>query len=215
MRRRHLLPASLLACAAAHGAQIDIRVTDARGRPVADAVIELAADGATAPPPPASAQTRIVDQRAEQFIPYVEVFRPGDSVVFTNSDDTRHHVYSFSAAKRFEFVLAPGERSPPQRLERAGDIAVGCNIHDFMVTYLHVTAAPWVARTDARGEARIDGLPAATVQVSAWHPQLRPGKEPRSVRVVPGSAPASEAVRFVLDLMPDPRGERDPERSDY
>ena len=42
---------------------------------------------------------KIIDQRDETFIPYVEIFRPGDQVVFRNSDRTRHHVYSFAPAK--------------------------------------------------------------------------------------------------------------------
>jgi plastocyanin len=214
MRRRHLLPAAFLACTAAQGAELGVDVTDARGRPVADAVMELRLAQGTAPDAPA-VQTRIVDQKDEEFVPYVEVFRPGDSVVFTNSDDTRHHVYSFSQAKRFEFVLGPGERSPPQRLESTGDIAVGCNIHDYMVTYLHVSDAPWTARTDARGQAQLEALPPGEYWLSVWHPQLRPGSEPATRRVSLGSDAARHHDAFVLELLPDPRGERDLEHAEY
>jgi plastocyanin len=214
MRRRHLLPAFLLACASAQAAQLGVDVTDVRGRPVADAVMELrrAHDTASSLPVPT---TRIVDQKREEFIPYVEVFRPGDSVVFTNSDDTRHHVYSFSQAKRFEFVLGPGERSPALRLESSGDIAVGCNIHDYMVTYLHVTDAPWTARTDASGHAQIDALPAGEYRLSVWHPQLRPGSEPAARIVSIGSEAAHQRDAFALELLPDPRGEQDLEHAEY
>ena len=41
----------------------------------------------------------VIDQKNLMFVPYVQVFRPGDAVVFRNSDRTRHHVYSFSPAK--------------------------------------------------------------------------------------------------------------------
>jgi plastocyanin len=215
MRCRHLLPASLFACALAHGAEVSVEVTDARGRPVADAVVELARAGDAGLPAAAAPRTLVIDQKDERFIPYVEMFRPGDSVVFSNSDGTRHHVYSFSPAKRFEFVLRPGERSPPQPLESTGDIAVGCNIHDHMVAYLHVSAAPWMARTDTRGRARIDNLPPGEYRLGVWHPQLRPGTAPAARAVVLDSEHARQLSSFALALLPDPRGERDLERIDY
>lgn len=81
------------------------------------------------------------------FMPYIEVFRPGDEVVFRNSDRTRHHVYSFSPNRTFEFVLAPGQSLARMKLDKSGVITVGCNIHDQMATYLYVSDAPWIART--------------------------------------------------------------------
>jgi hypothetical protein len=142
------------------------------------------------------------------FVPYVEIFRPGDAVVFRNSDRTRHHVYSFAAAKSFEFVIAPGASSPPVTLDRTGEIPVGCNIHDRMITHLFVSDAPWIARSDADGRALFDHLPAGTYEVEVWHPQLRPGRPPPQRSIEIGSAP--ERVAFSLVLLPDPRdsGER-------
>jgi len=87
------------------------------------------------------------DQKNLMFMPYIEVFRPGDEVVFRNSDRTRHHVYSFSSNRTFEFVLAPGQSSARMKLDKSGVIAGGCNIHDQMATYLYVSDAPWIART--------------------------------------------------------------------
>jgi plastocyanin len=198
----------------APAAELTVEVADARGRPVPDALILLhpaSASASAQPPPP---QTRVIDQRDETFVPYVESFRPGDHVVFSNSDATRHHVYSFSPLKRFEFVLAPGERSPPQPLEAEGAIAVGCNIHDRMLTYLYVSAAPWQARTDAAGQARIEALPSGEYRLSVWHPQLR-GAAPAPRAVVLDSERARQHSSFALRLAPDPRGAPDPERGDY
>ena len=101
-----------------------------------------------------SRRPHVIDQKNLMFLPYIEVFRPGDAVVFRNSDGTRHHVYSFSPAKAFEFVLAPGQSSPPMTLDQAGVIVVvGCNIHDQMASYLVVSDAPWIATTGKDGRA--------------------------------------------------------------
>jgi len=59
--------------------------------------------------------------------PLVTIVPRGGEVEFHNSDRTRHHVYSFSPARAFEFVLAPGEVSEAVRLDRTGVVAVGCN----------------------------------------------------------------------------------------
>ena len=93
-------------------AELTVQIADTRGTAVADAVVTIAprAGAVTPVARPPAAQTRIIDQIRETFIPYVEIFRPGDAVVFHNADHTRHHVYSFAPAKSFEFVIAPALR---------------------------------------------------------------------------------------------------------
>jgi plastocyanin len=135
-------------------AELTVRIADSRGAPVADAVVTVVPRAGNATPPIARQSapgTKIIDQKDETFIPYVETFRPGDNVIFHNSDHTRHHVYSFAPARQFEFVLAPGESSVPLQLDHTGIVAVGCNIHDQMITYFYVSDAPWIARSGADG----------------------------------------------------------------
>src|SRR6478672_13575338 len=149
--RALLLGAGLAAMAAmrtAGAAELAVQVNDAHGQPVGDAVVTvLPREPATTLPRRPAPATRTIDQKDLAFVPYLEVFRPGDVVVFHNSDHTRHHGYSFSPVKAFEFVLAAGESSTPLRLEKPGVVAVGCNIHDQMIAYLYVSGAPWIAHT--------------------------------------------------------------------
>ena len=64
-------------------AELEVRVEDRRGAPVADAVVTLlpreagpqASVSASAPVP--SAKPHVIDQKALAFTPYVEVLRPG------------------------------------------------------------------------------------------------------------------------------------------
>jgi plastocyanin len=197
-----VLLAASAGCAIA--GQVVVNVGDEKGRPVADAVVTLrslpnAAEGRSSP------ARYIIDQRNLQFVPYLQVLRPGDEVVFRNSETTRHHVYSFSTAKPLEFVLVPGQSSPALTLDKPGPIAVGCNIHDRMIAYLYVTDAPRFVQTTASGRAVFDALPAGDYEVRVWQPRLRPGKpEPRQqVRV--GAAGSATAVSVPLRLLPDPR----------
>lgn len=201
--RAILLPALLGWMSAASAGELTVVVQDGDGRPVADAVVMLRPLSGQHAPAAERAARRIVDQRNLVFLPYLQVLRPGDEVVFRNSDGTRHHVYSFSPARAFELVLAPAQAAAPLRLDKPGAIAVGCNIHDRMIAYLYVTDAPWHLQTGASGKVVFDGLPDGEYELRVWQPRLRPGKpEPRR-RVKLGGAPRSEAVP--LRLLPDPR----------
>jgi len=205
---------AMLAMQPVHAADLVVKVNDDRGRPVADAVVTVLprAGGAISRPAPTR---RIIDQKNLMFMPYIEVFRPGDQVVFRNSDTTRHHVYSFSPVKAFEFVLAPGQSSAPQLLDKPGVVAVGCNIHDGMISYLYVSDAPWIGQSDASGVVTIHALPAGPYDVRVWQPRLRPRRPDlvQSTTIVPGSGTGS--LTFALKLLPDPRLQFDREHTSY
>jgi len=203
----------ILGASPAQAGRLVIEVVDTSGHPVADAVVSLSPMPGTTSRTIAPA-TRYVDQKDEMFHPYVTALHPGDSVIFRNSDNTRHHVYSFSDMVKFEYMLGPGESSPALSMKGPGNAAVGCNIHDQMLTYLYVTKYPEMATTDAQGRASIDGVIAGQYRAHAWHPQLRPGVTlPIQGVTVSEEAPAS--VRFNLALLPDPRGAMDREHIGY
>ena len=193
-----------------------VHVTATRGAPVADAVVTLVPKPGTATPAARPAtETHIIDQKNETFVPYVEIFRPGDKVVFRNSDHTRHHVYSFAPARQFEFVLTSGDSSAPLQLEHAGVVAVGCNIHDQMITYLYISEAPWIARSGADGTVAINTLPAGDFEVHVWHPQLRPGQSDPVQTLHIDAESDTKNLSISLALLPDPRMPVDRERAGY
>ena len=204
-----MLGAMLLVSGPSGAADLVVQVRDKDGQPVADAVVTLAPRGGAAAPSAAAipSEPLIVDQRNETFIPYVLVVPRGGEVAFRNSDLTRHHVYSFSPVRAFEFVLVPGQQSSAVRLERAGVVAVGCNIHDRMVAYLYVTDLPWHALTDKDGRATLSGVPEAAYDMQTWHPRLRPGRpgpvEPVTVAVGTNRLEVSIALLSEANRMSD------------
>lgn len=150
----------------AGAATLDVELLDGQGQPLDNAVLSL-----RGPAPALAIQTAVVDQRDKQFMPRVLAVRTGTSVMFPNSDNIRHHVYSFSAAKRFELRLYQGTPSEPVLFDQPGVVVLGCNIHDWMLGYVYVSDDPWLAVSDERGRIRLE-LPAGTYQVSLWHPQV-------------------------------------------
>lgn len=209
---------TLAATAMCGAAELSVHVVDDHGKPVADAVVTVLQDGTASGQPSKGVHaptTRFIDQKSLTFIPYIEVFRPGDSVVFRNSDKTRHHVYSFSPIKTFEFMLVPGQSSPPLLLDKNGVIAVGCNIHDQMITYMVVSDAPWIAQSTANGQVAFHDLPAGAYSIHVWQPRLRPGTRDVVQSTALGGANASQSLAFKLSLLPDSRSDMDREHMSY
>lgn len=215
LRSRAWLACLLAAATAGQAAELDVVLVDQAGKPVADAVVSLVPETDIAVPTVRAPTTRTINQQALNFDRYVEVFRPGDKVLFRNSDRTSHHVYSFSPAKSFEYMVSPGASAPALELDQPGVIAVGCNIHDQMVTYLYVSDAPWIARSGAEGKVSFKDLPAGSYNVRAWQPRLRPGKPDlrQSTKLLSGDERGS--VRFELALLPDARRQFDRETTRY
>src|SRR6516225_5668020 len=86
-------------------ASLDVTVKDTKGATVPDAVVYAQRSGASSG---LVKKQAVVDQRDKQFVPYVTAVQVGTSIVFPNSDNIRHHVYSFSPAKKFELPLYSG-----------------------------------------------------------------------------------------------------------
>ena len=214
IRTMVLALAAGLACDAAGAAQLTVDVSDRQGQPVGDAIVSLIPRQGTGPKH-AAAVTHSIDQKELTFLPYVELARPGDAVVFRNSDATRHHVYSFSPVKQFEYVVAPHASSPPVTLPKTGIVAVGCNIHDGMISYLYVSDAPWAQHSDARGRVVFDDLPAGAYTVRVWHPRLPPSKPDLVQDGVTLAATDARRLPFSLVLRPDPRLQFDREHTRY
>ena len=156
-------------------ATLTVRVRDARGRAVADAVVYAEPEGRQLP---LARRTVVMDQRNRQFDPHVLPVQVGTAVSFPNSDDVRHHVYSFSKAKTFQLPLYKGTPSNPEVFDRAGVATLGCNIHDQMSAFIVVVDTPYFAKIE-NGVATLDDLEAGRYTVKVWHPDLEAA--PRSV----------------------------------
>lgn len=170
---RQVLIGSLLFFAAvpAVAAPLTVRVVDGNGRPVRDAVVTLRSAGASGRP--AAGTSYSVSQKDMEFHPFVLVVPVGAKVSFPNLDPTRHHVYSFSPAKKFELKLFAKDQSRSVVFDRPGVVALGCNIHDAMTAFIFVSDTQFAARTGANGIAQFASAPAVPGRIAVWHPYLR------------------------------------------
>jgi plastocyanin len=180
-------------------AQLSVRVVDASGRPIRDAVVTLYPAGNAAKPPRAAGRF-IVSQRNLQFQPFLTIVPVGADVSFPNLDPTKHHVYSFSAAKKFELKLFAKDQSRTVHFDKPGVVALGCNIHDQMSAFIVVTDSMWTARTNAQGMVSFADAPNTPARLNVWHPYIRaPGGQLQQA-----VAAAQRTASFQVRLRPPP-----------
>jgi hypothetical protein len=186
-----------IGCASdAFAADLNVVVRTAAGKPVEDAVVTVQpVEGGPAGPIRFPWPMQI-EQRNLQFSPFVLIVPVGGQVEFPNRDGVRHHVYSFSPAKKFELKLYGKDENRSVRFEKAGDVALGCNIHDSMVAFIKVVDTPYAAKTAANGSVALR-VPDGPAVVRVWHPYMK-GANGEVVRQLTLRGQVSETV--VADL---------------
>lgn len=191
-----LLGVSRLALAA----EIQLSFEAPQGQPVQYAVAALlpseARDSGDHP-------MAIMDQSDQQFAPHVLAVRTNTLVRFPNSDNIRHHVYSFSPAKRFELRLYHGSTAEPVLFDQPGRVALGCNIHDSMLGYIYVVDSQWFAVSDAEGRLSIKDVPPGDYQLQIQHPRLSASPILQSLSITAGEV--HQQNLSLPALAPDPR----------
>ncbi|WP_299081061.1 methylamine utilization protein [uncultured Paraglaciecola sp.] len=176
-----------------------IRVVDQFGNPVENAVISFNEDAQNTPD---ISDIAVMDQVNVQFSPEVLVIQKNQQVSFPNSDNTRHHIYSFSKPKPFEIKMYHGGESKQLAFEQSGIVVLGCNIHDQMIGYIYVAENENTAITNKLGIAQI---PKADMQIKLWHPRLSTNKITRQEIQLPTvitESPFSIQLTLVEEVLP-------------
>ena len=191
--------AGALLAASAQAADVQVQVQDASGRSVADAVVFLESEQARRQVRPVAGLE--MAQNHKQFVPQVLIVPVGSEVRFPNHDTVRHHVYSFSPAKKFELKLYTGTPAQPVRFEQSGVVVLGCNIHDQMVGWVLVLDTPYYAQTSANGQVALSAVPAGRYRLRTWHARL-PAGAPVPEQALEVSASGATALVRLAELAP-------------
>ena len=197
-----LLLALLLPPAEALAGDLTVELKSAAGQPVGDAVVSFRpASGVAGPmryPGP-----YVITQSDVHFDPFIVLVPVGAEVTFPNKDKVRHHVYSFSAAKRFEIRLYGRDETRRITFDKAGVVALGCNIHDQMMGFVVVLDTPIAAKVGPSGQVTLSNIPPGGGTLTVWQPFLRtPGNQIVQQVTIPAQGAANAAL--TLNLRPPP-----------
>ena len=158
-----------------HSAELSVLVLNQDGTQVNPLV--LFAEPLDHKVPDLTVQKVEIAQQGKAFNPYMTVMQHQNDVVFTNRDDFTHHIYSISHNNRFSFKLKSDESheiTPNMTDDGHAQIAMGCNIHDWMSGYLLVVDTPYFTKTDEAGKAKLQLEQAGKYKITLWHPQFKP-----------------------------------------
>lgn len=126
-----------------------------------------------------------LDNRNCAFVPHVQIAPVGSEILLLNSDPILHDVHARLGSETLFNEGLPTLRKVKKRLTRTGIITIQCEVlHTWMSAYIVVTSSPYFALTDEKGEFVIEGLPAGSYKIEAWHEKL--GRQSRGVNLVAG-----------------------------
>jgi plastocyanin len=114
----------------------------------------------------------VINQEGRAFAPYISVSQVNSNVNFVNKDDITHHIYSAGSENKFSFKIKSGETNSSVSFDHTTEVAMGCNIHDWMSGYLLVVDTPFFAKTNAQGYAYFDITELGKYKIIVWHPQI-------------------------------------------
>jgi len=181
-------------------ATAELQLAQNNGEPLGEAVLAaIPVDGRSLPPP----ATAVMDQRERKFVPQILPVQTGATVRFPNSDSVSHHVYSFSAAKRFALYLTKGKPGKDVLFDQPGVAILGCNLHDWMLGYILVLDTPYFTQTDAAGRATLANLPPGRYRLRVWHPRIADAASSLEREVtLAGAARESWSLRLAKPVLP-------------
>jgi len=200
MRRIVALFLLVLCGSSANAAQLSLTFKSSDGRGVADVVATFKPSSGVAPGWRWSGPREMAQEHIA-FLPHILLTAVGSEVTFPNHDHVRHHVYSFSPAKRFELKLYGQEQSRTVLFDKPGVVALGCNIHDRMSGFIIVLDTPYAGKSDAAGHLFLDGLPEGPGALTLWQERL---KAPQNQITQPITVKGAAQQTITLDVKPPP-----------
>ena len=194
---RASLLALLLAPVLGHAASLEGRISlVVEGKPLraeeaASAVVYFRPATPTALRPSTTEYAMRTERK--QVVPLVLPIVVGSSVRFPNRDPILHNAFSTSKDNAFDVGLYSSGEGQLVTFNHAGYVRVYCNVHHSMIGHILVLDTPFFTRPDARGQFRLDDLPAQQGDLVVWHDRAKPWH----VKAVPGETAAAEVT---LDL---------------
>jgi plastocyanin len=138
---------------------------------------------------PVPSAPAVLDQDGCRYEPRVLGVQVNQPLEIVNSDPTFHNV---NARPRENTEFNFGQHTAGQRDTRTFTrqevmVPFRCDVHGWMIAYVGVVPHPFFAVTGADGQFTLEGLPAGTYTIEAWHEQL--GTQTQTVTVAEGESP--------------------------
>jgi plastocyanin len=120
---------------------------------------------------PTPGEPVVMDQNGCRYMPHVMGVMVNQTFKVLNSDGLLHNVHSLPE------VNSSFNRAMPANVKEAeytfskpeAPFKIKCDVHPWMGAWVGVFDHPFFAVSDENGNYKIDGLPAGTYEIEAWH----------------------------------------------
>jgi len=184
-----------------HGPVVNEMLVLGEGQTMANIVVSVTS-GLEKKDYPVSSEPVVLDQKNCVYIPHVVGVQAGQQLKILNSDNTMHNVHSLSRVnKAFNAgMLAAKPGQPKELLKTISKVEekpfiIKCDVHPWMRAYVFTADHPFFAVTKEDGKFSIDGLPAGTYEIRAWHERL-----PAQTGTVTVTADGTATIDFALAI---------------
>ena len=144
-----------------------------------------------------STEKPLVDQAGCMYEPYISAVQAGQQFDVKNSDAFMHNVNATPKVnKGFNFAQANAGQVNTKMFDKPElGVRFACNVHPWMIAYVHVLENPFFAVTDKNGNYTFKGdLPDGKYTVEAFH--MKAGAVTQEIEVKGGKATAA----FTLEV---------------
>lgn len=167
--------------------------------------VALILEGEGLPPPGEKPKGGTLDQKGCTFAPHVQTLTVGAELDVGNDDGTLHNVHALTAGRTvFNLGMAVKGLRIKRKMAQPGVVKIRCDSgHTWMRAYLIVVPHELHATSDGEGAFRIEGVPAGTWKVTAWHEKLG---QLQGTATVTAGADATLALTFPASSLESPLG---------
>lgn len=153
-------------------------------------------------------ESPLVDQRHCEFVPYMTVLQPGQTLKLRNSDLTfhnirvvRHESGTLNGGTNVVNLAQPARGDENEfPFNEPGIYRLECDVHRWMKSWVYVGEGIYCAATNRNGRFEIKRtLPDADYEITAWHPMFaKPLK--KKITVSQGKAVANFNFSLLASL---------------
>jgi hypothetical protein len=126
----------------------------------------------------------IIDQKGCMYVPHVLAVMTGQEMKVKNDDPFLHNVHSFAQVNpAFNFAQPNKDEGKKVDSPKAAEVfKVKCDVHPWMLAWVHVFEHPFFAVSGADGKFKMEQkLPAGEYTFVAWHEKL--GEQEQTAKV--------------------------------
>ena len=159
---------SILLCSSAVALELTLHLNEKKNLPLDGTIVELVGHDLVSAPQ----NDHVINQINKDFDPPISIVPKGSTILLLNEDSFKHHIYSLSKGNQFDIPLFSKPSQKEVLLNNHGIVKMGCNIHDWMISYVYVNESDLVKEV-SKSPVTFSGLSAGEYQVRVWNPRFR------------------------------------------